>query len=339
MKPLFPVLVFSSLFACFTHAQSSTQQAGWHYSLSLNSAYVNGKSNLSMLDENEEIDDLYSDAESTSDVIIFPFAEVNYLSNDLKTQYFLAGSKDQISFAPFAYELGFAHQFENNSKLTLAYSPQLPLFDETWQDPYLVGQSRVKTDIHTQGVRFELSRVAGGPITLKYAFALMSIEDDKSGESWFENGLSLTQQELKSLQRNSQFHRVAIETMFPVFINQGSKVFLKPTLQYTAQLADGEAVSNDEYDLQLGMLIFNGQHTLITNINIGKALFKQENPIFNMKQDSLNTGISSVYSYAQAFNFKALTFTLVTAYRQKNSDITFFDESGFIVSTGLTYTF
>lgn len=339
MKSLFPLLVCTSLLASFAHAQPIAQQAGWHYSLSLNSAYVSGESNLSMSDENEMIDNLYSDASSTSDVIIFPFAEVQYLSRDLKTQFFLGGSKDHISFTPFAYELGFTHQFENNSKLTLAYSPQLPLFDEVWQDPYLVGQSRVKTDIDTQGVRFELSRIAGGPITLKYAFASMDIENDQSGDSWSENELSLTQQEQQSLQRSSQFHRVAIETMFPVFINQDSKVFLKPAIQYTAQLADGEAISNDEYDLQLGMLIFKGQHTFITKVNIGKTLFKQENPIFNMKQDSLNTGISSVYSYAEVFNFKALTFTLVTAYSQKNSQITFFDESGFIVSTGLSYAF
>jgi hypothetical protein len=339
MKYQFPLLVISSLLAASPHALSSEKEARWRYSLGLNSAYVSGQSNLSTSDENEKIDGIYSDAESVNKVVVFPFAEVKYLTKDLKTEFFLGASREQISFAPFSYELGITHQFENNSELTFAYSPQLPLFDERWQDPYLVGQSRVKTDFDMQAGRLQLSRIAGGPITLKYAFAVLDIENDKSGESWSENGTSLTQKQQDSLQRNSQFHRVGVETMFPLFISNDSKVFLKPALQYTARIADGDAISNDDYDLQLGLLIFNGQHTFIAKANLGKTRFKQENPIFNMKQDSLNAGINTVYSYTQPFNIKPLTFMLVTGYNQKNSDISFFDESGFIVSTGLIYNF
>jgi hypothetical protein len=335
MKKVFPILIVSSLLASPLHALPIVEEAGWEFTLSLNTGYVSSQSNLSVSDDNKVISDIYSEAESSNSFIAFPLARLQYTTQDLKTQFFFGNSRDQISISQFQFEFGITHQFENKGKLTVAYFPQLPLFNETWQDPYLVGQDRIKTDENTQGGRFELSRIAGSPLTVKYAFALSSVENDKSGESWFENGAGLTAQELQSLQRDSQYHRVAIETMFPIY----SKVFLKPVLQYTVRISDGDSESYEDYDFQLGFLIFNGRHTSITTINIGSSAYKQENPIYNMKQDSLNAGIFSIYNYAEAFNWKPVTFTLIVGYSQKDSDITFYDESGLIVSTGLAVTF
>ncbi|WP_413700193.1 DUF2860 family protein [Psychromonas sp. KJ10-10] len=335
MKTIFSSLLLGRLSTSLVYAQDFKSEAGWQFSLSLNSAYVSGQSNISVTDDNETMSDLYNEAETSNDVIVFPLPEAKYLSKDLKTEFFLGASREQISFSPFSYELGVSQELDNKSKLTFAYSPQLPLFNETWQDPYVVGQSRQETDIDTHALRVEFSGIAGGPITLKYGFALTRIEDDQSGQSYS----SLTLQEQQDLQRDSQFHRVAVETMLPIFINNQTKVFFKPNLQYTTRLADGEAISYDDYNLKLGFLIFSGRHTSITNVSLGSTLYKQENPIFDMKQDSINIGISSIYSYAQPFNYKPLTFTLMAGYSQKDSDITFFDESGFIVSTGMTYTF
>ena len=334
MKKAFLILLVGSSLIFSLQAKPLATEAGWEFSLSLNAGYVSGQSNLSVSDDNEKIDSLNDEAESVSRFIGFPFARVQYTTENLNTQVFLGNSRDQISTSQFQYELGITHQFNNKSKLTVAYFPELPFFNETWEDPYLVGQDRVKTDNNTQGGRIELSRIAGGPITLKYAFAMNDIENDTSGDSWLEDG-GLSVQQLKSLQRSSQYHRVAIETMFPVF----SKVFLKPTLQYTTRNADGDAMSYDDYNFLLGFLIFNGRHTSITTVNIGTTSYKDSNPIFDKKQNSLNTGIFSVYSYAEAFNWKPLTFTFMVGYSQKDSDINFYDESGLIVSTGLAYTF
>jgi len=335
MKKVFSALLLSSLFVPSTYARPLAEETGWEFTLSLNAGYVSGQSNFSVSDENEGIDDVNSEAESSNSFIGFPFARMQYTTEDLKTQFFLGNSRDQISVSQFQIELGVSHQFDDNSTLTVAYFPELPMFNETWQDPFLVNNKRIETDQDAQGGRVELSRVAGSPITLKYAFALTAINDDKSGESWSNGGIALTALELQSLQRSSQYHRLAMETMFPVY----SSLFLKPTLQYTMRIADGDANSYDDYNFQLGFLIFNGRHTSITTLSIGTTSHKENNPIFNDKQDSINTGIFSVYSYSHAFNVKPLTFTLIGGYNQKDSDITFYDESGLIVTTGLAYTF
>ncbi|GLS92608.1 hypothetical protein GCM10007916_36800 [Psychromonas marina] len=334
MKNLFPALLLSSLLVTPLSAKPLANEAGWEFTISLNAGYVSGQSNLSTSDDNEIISDVDSKAESTDSVIAFPFARIQYTTEDLNTQFFLGNSRDQISTSQFQYELGVTHQFADKSKITAAYFPELPLFNDTWEDPFLVDQARTKTDDNAQGGRIQLDRIAGSPITLKYAYARNKVDNDNSGESWS----GLTTQQLQSLQRSSQYHRAEIETMFPVYLQQ-TKVFLKPTLQYTARIADGDAISYDEYNFQLGLLIFSGRHTSITTFNIGNSSYKDKNPIFDNKQDSINLGIFSVYSYAEAFNWKPVTFTLIAGYSQKDSDITFYDENGLIVSAGLAYTF
>lgn len=335
---LLTALVMGGLFSANVNAKPLAEESGWEFTINLNVGYVNSKSNLSTSDDNKVINDLNSKADSTDTAIAFPFGRIQYTTEDLNTQFFLGNSREQISLSQFQYEIGIAHQFADDSKLTVAYFPQLPFLNDVWQDPFLVGQKRHKIDQDTQGGRIELENIAGSPITLKYAYAQSDIDNDKSGESWSENGVGLTERDLKKLQRSSDYHRVAVETMFPVYLDQ-AKIFLKPTLQYTARLADGDAVSYDDYEFQLALLIFKGRHTSITTVNIGSTHYDQQNPIFKRKQNSDNAGIFSVYSYAQAFNWRPLTFSLIAGYNQKDSDITFYDEQGFIVTTGLAYTF
>lgn len=331
MKKRFLVLLVSCLLISPLNAKPLAQEGGWEFTLSLNAGAVGGRSNLTTSDDNKVISDVNNQADASSRAIAFPFVRVQYTAQDLKTQLFLGNSREQISTSQFQYEFGVTHQFSDTSKLTAAYFPELPLFNETWQDPFLVGQKRVKTDNDAQGGRIQLERIAGGPLTLKYAYARSHVDNDQSGASW----LGLTQVQLKSLQRSSDYHRVALETMFPI----ARGVFLKPTLQYTMRSADGEAESFDDYNFKLALLVFKGRHTSISTVNIGSSVYQQQNPIFDKKQDSTNAGIFSVYSYARPFNWQDVTFSLIAGYNQKQSHISFYDESGFIVSTGLAYTF
>ena len=339
MKTNFPILLLNSLLCCFVassvNARPLALDSGWEFTLSLNTGYVSGQSNIAVGDDNEVIDSLDSKGESEDSLIIFPFARVQYTTEDLDTQFFLGNSREQIAISQFQYELGVTHQFSNKSKLTAAYFPELPFFNEAWQDPFVVGEVRVETDHNTQGGRIELTRIAGGPFTLKYAYARSRFDDDSSGETLSEDGIELSAKQLQSLQRDSNYHRIVVESMFPV----ASKTFLKPALQYTLRDADGNANSYLNYDFKLALIVFRGRHTSITTFNIGSTLYEHKNPIFDAKQDSLNMGIFSIYSYAQPFDWEGVTFTLLAGYSEENADITFYDKKALIFSTGLAYTF
>ena len=330
-----PLVIINLIYITGLNAKPLAIEPGWKFTLSLNAGYTIGKNNLSTSGDNDEISSINAEIATTNSFIGFPLGRIEYTTEDLKNQFFLGNIREQISVSQFQYELGMTHQFDNESQLTVAYFPHLPLFNETWKDPYLVGESRQKTDENVQGARIELTRVAGSPVTLKYAFAVSDIEDDQSGKNTLINNVSLTEKELNSLQRNSQYHRVAVETLIPL----SQKILLKPALQYTKRMADGDANSYDDYNVQLGFLMFNGAHSLITTVNMGTTVYKQKNPIFDQKQNSLNAGIFTIYAYKKPFNWQQSTFTMMTGYNQKNSDINFHDESGFIVSTGFAFDF
>jgi len=63
------------------------------------------------------------------------------------------------------------------------------------------------------------------------------------------------------------------------------------------------------------------------------------NPVFNVKQDSTSLRFFSIYSYKQPFDWESFSFNIMAGYSQEDSDIDFYDESSFIVATGLTYKY
>lgn len=340
MSKLFPTVlltVFLNNFLATEAAANSApaprslaEEAGWEFTLGINLAYSGSRSQLNTDDDNKLSEDLNNQGKTLDKTFVFPLARAQYTFTGLQTQIFVGNSREQISTAEFQYELGITHLFNNRSKLTVAYFPQLPFFNDTWQDPYLTGSARTATDENAQGGRFALSRIAGSSITLKYAFAFTAIEDEQSGQS-----LGLDDKQLTLLQRDSLYQRVEIEKIFSI----APGVLLKPALLYTTRSADGEAHNFDQYGLQLGLLVFKGRHSLITTLNTGTKKFAVANPVFSQKQDTVTAAVFSVYSYAQALNWQPLSFNMLAGYKKEDSDIDFYDSNGLFMSTGLSYKF
>jgi len=340
MRKPFPTVILTVLLSNLLAAEATAnsaptdpilaKEAGWEFALGLNIGYSDSRSQLNTDDDNALNENLNNSGQAISNILIFPLASARYTFPELQTQIFVGNSREQISTAQFQYELGITHLFNNRSQLTVAYFPQLPFFNETWQDPYLTGSPRRTTDENAQGGRFALTRIAGSSITLKYAFAFTAIDNEQSGQS-----LGLTDKQLTLLQRDSLYQRAEIETLFSI----APGVSFKPALQYTNRSADGKAHDFDQYGLQLAVLVFKGRHSLITTLNTSIKKFSVENPVFAQKQDTVNTAIFSVYSYAQALNWQPVSFNIMAGYKNEDSDINFYDSRGLFMSTGLTYKF
>jgi hypothetical protein len=330
MNKVFTVLAFGILCSGQSIARPLATESGWDFKLNLSAAYISSQSQSSTDDDNAITEDLINNGTSTDTVMVLPLARISYTLDSLKTQAYIGNSSDQVSNAQFQYELGIIHQFKDDSKLTFAYFPNLPLFNETWEDPYLTGEARSKTDDDAQGIRMAIEDIAGSAFTFKYAYAVNDVDQDKSGQS-----TDLDESDLLLLQRDSDFHRAELE----MNIYMARNLILKPALQYTKRSADGDAHSYDEYVAQLGILYFQQRHTLITTVNYGTTKYAENNPVFEKKQDANNLGIFSIYSYAKPFDWQSIDFTIIAGYNQVNSDITFYDQDALILATGFTYTY
>lgn len=321
-------LIIAVFFSSYGVAKPLSKEAGWQFTLSLNAGYSGGKSQFDS--DHEVSNDLNNSGQSRSSALIYPLGSVQYTLDHLKTQFYLGNSREQVATEKFQFEFGIVHQFNDNSKLTFAVFPKLSLLNETWADPFLVGSKRQTTEQSIGGGRIAVERIFGSPLTLKYAIASSSIDDELSGQSQLTDATDIA-----SLQRDSLYQRVEVETLFPI----AKGLFLKPNVQYTDRNADGDVNSYQQYTAQLSLLIFKERHTLITTINAGVRHYKQINPIFNDKQDLKHWGVFSLYSYQQPFNWQRWSWTLMAGYNQEQSNITFYDNNTFIVSTGMVYAF
>jgi len=162
MQKRFPVVILSIFLSNLLAAEATAnlvpadpflaKQAGWEFALGLNLGYSDSRSQLNTDDDNALNDDLNNSGQAISKTLSFPLASARYTFAGLQTQIFVTDSREQISTAPFQYELGITHLFNNRSQLTVAYFPQLPFFNETWQDPYLTGSPRRITDENAQEI-------------------------------------------------------------------------------------------------------------------------------------------------------------------------------------------
>jgi len=323
--PLLTILLAPSI-----HARPLDKEPGFGLTLALYAGSRNVESQFTTHEDNEITEDLTHSGQSLQTPIIFPLGRVQYTFDSLQSQIFLGNSQDQVATARFQYELGYIHQFANQTKLTVAYFPELSMFNDTWQDPFLTNQVRQETKESTSGGRIAIERIMGGPFAFKYAYATNDVKNESSGVS-----LMLTDEELASLQRDGVFHRLEIDTMLPI----ATGLFIRPTVKYTLREAEGDANSYDEVIGQLSALSMQGKHTIVATISMGKKQFETENPVFNSKQDSTSLRLFSIYTYKQPFDWKSFSFNIMAGYSQEDSDIDFYDESSFIAATGITYKY
>ncbi len=308
-----------------------TDEAGWVFTLNLNVGYFGGKSNFSTSDDNKVIEEpLGKPTQSSSATVVYPLGRIQYTTQNQRNQFYLGNTSEQVSNAQFQYELGYIHQFDTMGRVTLAYFPELPLFNTTWEDPYLVGEERTETDEDSQGARIAWQQAFGSPLTFKYAYAKLDVDNEMSGVG---QGLTDTQRAL--LNRDSNAHRFEVETMFPV----AKGWFLRPALQATYRDSNGEAVAFDEYTAKLGVLRFAAPHTFIFSLDAGMREYNAENPIFNQTVDENQFSSFLIYDYAGIFGIEKASLNLIAGYSWNQANVDFYDSEALVTSIGMTYRF
>ena len=330
MLRIISVIFLGATLSSIVFARPLSKESGWEFTANVNVAYSSGESQFNTDDENAVTEDLYNSGQPQSNALGYPLLRLQYTLESLNTQFYLGNSREQLATAQFQYEFGIVHKFNDKSKLTFAFFPEYSFLNETWADPFLEGSARKITEENTAGARIAIERFFGGPLTLKYAIASSHIEDELSGQSQLSE-----QNDIALLRRDSFYHKVEVETMFP--ISKG--MFLKPNFQYMMRNAEGNANSYQQYTGQLSFLMFREKHFLLTAFKAGVRNYQQVNPIFNDKQDLKQTSIFSIYTYKKPFNWQRWSLTLMAAYKLERSNIIFYNSHGLIVSTGVTFQY
>ena len=256
--------------------------------------------------------------------------QLNY-TLESRTQFFVGRELvDAVRF-DFSQQAGVRQELADKSNISAAY-----LFSgiptKVWEDPFVEGQKRGKTDRTADGLRLEYGRILGSPVHLQYSYRSIDIDKERSGQF-----LGLTAAEQKLLQRDGDQHQARVGYKFDL----GSKESLVPELVYTLDDRDGDAVSAETWGVQLTYAKIGERFNLALTGSYDSADYDKRHPIYGKTREDDSWGVGGTLfdkSLLRALG-KDWWATATAAYYEGDSNINFYDSTLWTMAVGMMYRF
>ena len=228
---------------CMTAGPAFAQEplpksSGFSGYLEILGAYISTNSQLNTDNDNRKTDSLDESGERVGKVRPFPIGLVRYTFAERRTQLFLGVLPENVAQGQFQVEAGARYMLSNGTGLRASIIPLTPIEQKTWEDPFVVGQNRRRTDVSSYGIKLAAESILGSGLTLKYGWARQTIDDERSGTFLISQpGSTISLGDLDDLDRDSYFHRLTAEYSFQI----APRMRLTPILKYTRGDARGAA--------------------------------------------------------------------------------------------------
>jgi hypothetical protein len=334
-------IILSIICVCLTAGVAVAQErmpteSGFSGYIEILGAYISTNSQLSTDSDNKKTDSLDSSGERVNNFRPFPLGLVRYTFAEKRTQLFLGILPENVAQGQFQVEVGARHILSNGTGLRASVIPLIPVEQETWKDPFVVGQNRKRTDINSYGFKLAAETIMGSGLTVKYGWVRQTIDDEESGAFLLSQPNSfLTPGDLNDLDRDAHFHRLTTQYSFPV----GVRMRLMPILRYTRGDAEGDVNSFHSLTPELSFIYFGNQLQASVNVSAKGEWYDSRHPVFDKKRREFAPGLLAILGYKNPFGFKNFRIDWFNAFFRSNSNIDFYDSSNFITALGVGYTF
>lgn len=286
-------------------------------------------------DENERLTSLTQNAESDSGETVTLLGEISYTLANRQTQLYAGTPQDELVEGNPLFELGVRHQQQDGTLLTVAYLPKLPGFDEVWEDPYLTGAKRKTSDSDTQGMYVSADYLYGGPLSLRYTYAVLNVDVERSGQSLMNQPNGLSAKEANQLRRDADFHQGELSLTLPF----SASLYLVPAMIYTRADADGDAFSFDRYGAELFLVHTARSIELTTGVAYEASDYDKQHPVFDKVREDDQTSAVISLAVLTPFNWQSVRFDAVLSYHDRDSNIHFYDQQDVMGMVGVSYAF
>jgi len=311
-------------------------ESGFSGYIEMLGAYISTNSQLNTDSDNKKTDSLDISGERVNKFRPLPLGLIRYTFAEIRTQLFMGVLPENVAQGQFQIEAGVRHVLLNGTGLRASVIPVTPFEQETWEDPFVVGQNRKRTDINSYGVKLAAEHIMGSGLTLKYGWARQTLDDEKSGAFLLSQPNSfLTPADLDDLDRDAHFHRFTTQYSFHI----APRMRLSPILRYTRRDARGDANSFHSLRPELSFLYFGNQLQASVNVSANAQWYDSKHPVFNKTRREFNPGLLAILGYKNPFGFNNFRVDWFNAFFKSNSNIDFYESSNFITALGLGYTF
>ncbi|MUK69641.1 DUF2860 domain-containing protein [Aliivibrio fischeri] len=311
-----------SLMLCVTASPAMAQlanQEGISGEIAITAGFASSTSNFNT-EGSDTISSSNQKPTSEYSFLAFPLGSITYTFGDaLNQQAYTGTSRQDVATGIVVLEVGYRYQFESRMIMDIAILPTI-MSSETWENPYLVNQSRTKTDESGNAFRFQLKNIAGSNFSLDSAFATKEIDTDKVVDE--------LKRDANTIYLKGQYRQPLSRTML-----------VMPSIIYQSSSADGKANSYDQYGVELSVFKLMQRHQIVLTAGYAQRQYESTNPIYDKTRENNKLSLFAAYEYKNIMDWKDWSLVAFAGYGAEQSNITFYDNSEYIISTGLNYKF
>ncbi|MFA0055379.1 DUF2860 domain-containing protein [Vibrio echinoideorum] len=295
-------------------------EQGFSGEISINTGVTSSTSNFNT-DADSTLSSNKQKASSESSFLVAPLGSVAYTFGEkLNHQVYTGTARDDVATGTVVLEVGYKYQLESGMTIDASLLPTI-MSGETWANPYAEGVARSKTDETGNAFRLKLSSIAGSAFSLDMAYATKDVDNDE-----------IQEQELKrdanTLYLKGQYRVPLSRTMM-----------LIPSIIYQTRDADGNAESYDQFGGEVSLFGGMGRHQYALTAGYNQRSYDANNSIYDKNRSDDNINLFAAYEYDRFMDWENWSFVSLAGYGTSDSNITFYDESQYIVSVGLNYKF
>ncbi|MDA0116901.1 DUF2860 domain-containing protein [Vibrio sp. T11.5] len=319
-----------SILSCFVSFSSIAElapKAGFGGEISLNTGYMSQSSNFNT-DVKDPISGLNSKGKSNGKMLVAPLGQINHtFGHKLDKQLYIGTSREDIAVGDFAFEIGYKQELASGMVIDVSFLPTV-ISGETWSDPYAINSARKVTDETGNAYRLKLESIAGSDFTLDMAYANIDVKDEASGSD-------LSTSEQAKLQRDGSVMFVKGE--YKYMLNQTSGLI--PSLSYKVRSADGKAMAYKAYGTDITYFKVLDRHQFALTAGYETRSYDGSNPMFNKTRSDNEISLFAAYEYDQFMGWEDISFISFAGYGNSSSNIDFYNESEYLLSAGVNYSF
>jgi hypothetical protein len=316
--------------------QPLPRESGFSGYLEILGAYISTNSQLNTDNKNRQTDTLDESGERVGNIRPFPLGLASYTFADIRTQLYIGILPENVAEGQILFETGVRHDLTDGTSLRAAVIPISPMKQKTWEDPFVVGQDRDRTDISTWGVKLVADNIAGSGFNLRGGLERHQINNERSGDFLFSQpGSSLALEDLDDLDRDAYFYRLTAQYSIAV----APHMRLLPIIRYIRGDAEGDANSFNAIAPQLSLQYFSNQLQLALNASVKGEWYDDKHPVFDKTRNDYNLGLFAILGYKDPFGWKNFRIDWFNGAFLQESNIDFYDSTGFMTALGFGYMF
>lgn len=294
-------------------------EAGFSGEISINTGFTSSTSNFNT-DAGSNLSSNQQKASSESSFLVAPLGSIAYTFGEkLNQQVYTGTARDDVATGTVVLEVGYKYQLESGMVIDASILPTI-MSGETWADPYNTTSARSKTDETGNAFRLKLESIAGSPFSLDMAFATKDVENDL-----VEDALK---RDADTFYLKGQYRQPISRTMM-----------LVPSLIYQSTDAEGDAASFEQLGGEVSLFGGIGRHKYALTAGYNQRSYDASSLTYQKKRSDDNINLFAAYEYDQFMDWENWSFVSLAGYGTSESNITFYDESQYIVSVGLNYKF